>query len=73
MQCKSPGSSRSKKERMPELKIQGNVNDINEIVIIEKVPSIQTINLLYYVEVPKRIREKFGKKNRSQWRGMMDG
>lgn len=63
MQWKSPGSQRPRKARMSKFKAMLIVFfDINGIVMIEWVPSGQTVNQHYYIEVLKRFREKISKK-----------
>ncbi|GFS96549.1 HTH_48 domain-containing protein [Trichonephila clavipes] len=61
MQWKYSGPQDQKKTCMSESKFKALLIvffDINGIVMIERVPSSQTVNQLYQIEVVKRLKEK---------------
>jgi histone-lysine N-methyltransferase SETMAR len=71
MQWKTPSSPRPKKARMSPSKFKAMLIvffDIQGIVMAEWVPSGQTVNQYYYIEVLKKLRERVRKKRPDLWR-----
>jgi len=70
-QWKNPGSPRPNKARQVRSNIKSMLIfffDQNGIVHKEFVPPGQTVNVAFYVEVLKRLRENVRKKRPNQWR-----
>jgi len=70
MQWKSTSSPRPKKCMHELFEVQGHVVffDIKGTVMAEWVPSSQTVNQQYYVEVLTKLRERVRKKRPELWR-----
>ena len=71
MQWKSTSSPRPKKARTSRSKFKAMLSvffDIQGIVMVEWVPSGQTVNQQYYIEVLKKLHDRVRRKQPELWR-----